>query len=286
MAPERKGQLSEYQRKLASGESALQAAASAFGDLERLEDDMDAYMRRRKLSAMVVDATALAITPILVRKLRPGEAAMLPVMVESKVGVSREEALDLLPEAREVSARYRHDSAVLSALAEAEFDAGNDDAAIAAADSALAIDPKNINAHIQKGYALAHKVESGALPQESWKDVRDQFIKANKIENDHPVPLVQFYLSFLKQGEQPTKNAIAGLEWAMQLAPFDESLRWLVAQQMVSDERYSDAAQTLAPLAYNPHPGEHTDNARELLKDVEARLAQGQESSPDSSNVE
>ena len=110
---------------------------------------------------------------------------------------------------------------MLAALAEAEFDAGNDDAAIAAADGALAIDPKQINAHIQKGYALAHKVESGALPKESWKDVRIQFIKANGVENDHPIPLVQFYLTYLKQGEPPTKNAIAGLEWALELAPFD-----------------------------------------------------------------
>jgi hypothetical protein len=58
----------------------------------------------------------------------------------------------------------------------------------------------------------------------------------------------------------------------MQLAPFDQSLRWLVAQQMVSDERYQEAAQTLVPLAYSPHPGEHTDKARKLLNDIEARL--------------
>jgi tetratricopeptide (TPR) repeat protein len=286
MAPERKGQLSEYQRELASGRSALQAAETVFGDLGRLEDDLDIYMKRRRLSAMVVDGAALTITPIAVRKLRPGEAAMMPVMIESKVGVSPEEALELVPEAREVGARYRHDPAVLSALAEAEFDAGNDDAAIAAADAALAIDPNNINAHIQKGYALAHKVESGALPKESWRDVRSQFIKANNVENDHPVPLVQFYLTYLKQGEHPTKNAIDGLEWAMQLAPFDASLRWLAAQQMVTDERYADAAQTLAPLAYSPHPGEHTEDARKLLQDVETRLAQGHGSPPGPSESE
>ena len=163
---------------------------------------------------------------------------------------------------------------MLAALAEAEFDAGNDDAAIAAADRAIAIDPKHINAHLQKGYALAHKVESGALPKESWKDVRSQFIKANSVENDHPVPLVQFYLTYMKQGEPPTKNAIDGLEWALELAPFDSSLRWLVTEQMIRDERYKDAAQTLAPLAYSPHPGEHTDRARQLLKDVEAKLGQ------------
>jgi hypothetical protein len=58
----------------------------------------------------------------------------------------------------------------------------------------------------------------------------------------------------------------------MALAPFDTSLRWLVAQQMVSDKSFSEAVQTLGPLAYGPHPGEHTAMAQQLLKDVEARL--------------
>ena len=272
MAPERAGQLLKYQRALATGHSALDAAESVFGDLQKLDKDLEYYMKRHRLSAMVIDPPYLSIGQINVRKLRKGEAEMLPIMIESKVGVSREEALELVPDAREVAGRFPDDPAVLSALAEAEFDAGNDDAAIAAADRAVAIDPKQINAHIQKGYALAHKVESGALPKESWRDVRAQFIKANGIDNDHPIPLVQFYLTYLKAGERPSKNAITGLEWAMTLAPFDQSLRWLVAQEMVSDERYQEAAQTLVPLAYSPHPGEHTDKARKLLNDVEARL--------------
>lgn len=277
MSPERPGQLSGYQRELASGSSALQAAEKVFGDLGKLEKDLDAYMRQRRISVLVVEEKHLAINPISVRKLRPGEAAIMPVMLESKVGVDSEEALALVPEARRIAAIHGNDPAVLAALAEAEFDAGNADAAIAAADAALALDPKNINAHIQKGYALAHKVESGDLPVESWKEVRQQFMRANAAENDHPVPLEQFYLTYVKQGQEPTKNSIDGLEWAMQLAPFDISLRWLVAQQMIRDERYADAIMVLGPLAYSPHPGQHTDEARELLKDAEARLKSASE---------
>lgn len=81
----------------------------------------------------------------------------------------------------------------------------------------LMIDPQQIEAHIQKGYALARKVESGALPPESWKDVRTQFLKANKVENDHPIPRMHFYLTYTKAGVQPTKNAIDGLEWAKEM---------------------------------------------------------------------
>lgn len=276
MEPERAGQMSKYGRLLAEGRSALEAAEGAFGDLDQLEKDMESYQGRRKINILLLKPATLTTGPVNIRKLRPGEAAMMPIMIESKVGVSSEEAKALVPEARKIAARHPDDPAVLAALAEAEFDAGNDDEAIAAADRALAIDPQQINAHIQKGYALSHKVESGVLPKESWKEVRSQFVRANKIENDHPIPLVRFYLGYLEQGEQPTKNAIAGLEWAMELAPFDPSLRWMVAGQMISDERFKEAALTLAPLAYNPHPGEHTERARQLLKDVEARLQESQ----------
>jgi tetratricopeptide (TPR) repeat protein len=282
MDPERAGQWARYVSLLTEGRAALDAAEGAFGDLDQLEKDMGRYMRRGTLNARVVSSTALTIGPIEVRRLRPGEAEMMPTMIESNVGVSRAEALELLPEARKVAGRHPDDAAVLTALAEAEFDAGNDDAAIAAADAALDIDPQQVNAHIQKGYALAHKVESGALPKEAWKDARIQFVKANGVEHDHPVPLVQFYLTYLKQGERPTKNAIDGLEWAMTLAPFDVSVRWLVAQEMVADERYEEAAQVLGPLAYSPHPGQNTEAALKLLEDVEARLASGKDSAPES----
>lgn len=272
MEPERAQQMLKFGQLLAAGRSALEAAEGAFGDFDQLEKDMDSYMRSSKMKVLELDQSKIATGPVTLRKLRPGEAAMMPIVIESKVGVRPEEAQSLVPEARKVADRYPDDPAVLAALAEAEFDAGNDDAAIAAADRAVAIDPQRINAYIQKGYALSRKVRSGVLPKEFSKDVRMQFIKANQVENDHPVPLVQFYLGYLAEDQRPTKNAIDGLEWALQLAPFDPSLRWLVAQQMISDERFKEAALTLAPLAYSPHPGEHTDRARQLLKDVEARL--------------
>lgn len=272
MTPERAGQIANYGQQLASGRSALAAAEAAFGDLGRLEKDVEAYLRQRKVSVLSLKQSALDIGPVTVRKLRPGEADMMPVIIESRVGVTAEEAKLLVPQARKIAARHPNDPTVLAALAEAEIDAGNYDEALTAADRAIALDANQINAHLQRGYALERKVESGALPKESWKDVRGQYVKANKVENDHPLPLVRFYLTYTKQGEKPTKNAIDGLEWAMTLAPFDASLRWLVAQQMIADERFSDAVQVLAPLAYSPHPGEHTDTALELLKQVEARL--------------
>ena len=273
MEPERAGQLVKYQQLLASGATALEAAERAFGDLDKLEQDLESYQRRRRVNVLVIDSKKLGVGPIAVRRLRAGEAAMMPIMIESKVGVTREEALQLLPKARKVAAEYPDDPAVLEALAEAEVDAGYYAAAIAAADRAVALDANRINAIIQKGQALYRETATGVLPKESWKDVRGQFVAANKVEHDNPIPLVQFYLTYLEQGVRPTENAVAGLEWALQLAPYDTSLRWLVAQQMIGDGRLDEAVQTLALLAYSPHPGEQTEKARKLLQQVEESRA-------------
>lgn len=274
-APERSGQLQKYQQLLATGDAALEAAEGAFGDLDQLDKDMQAYLERRTVTTYVVRPEALRTGTVAVRPLRSGEAEMMPVVLQSKVGVTQAQAEALLPEARRIAAQHPDDPAVLAALAEAEFDADNDDEAIAAAERALAIDPQRINAYLQKGYALKRKVQNAKLPAAAWKDVRGWWVKANKVENDHPIPLVQYYLSFVEPGEKPTRAAIDGLEWAMQLAPFDAWVRSLVATQMIVDDRYADAATVLAPLAYSPHPGEHTDQARRLLEEVEAKAKDG-----------
>jgi tetratricopeptide (TPR) repeat protein len=178
----------------------------------------------------------------------------------------------MLPEARKVAESYPDDADVLATLAAVELTAGNDDAAIAAAERAIAINPEQVGARLQKGHALFHKAETGALPNDAWLEVRDQFARANRIENDHPIPLIQFYRSYQVQGVEPTRNAVDGLAWAMQLAPFDASVRWLVSQQLISDDRLAEAAEVLAPLAYSPHRNEFTDRALDRLLEVQARI--------------
>lgn len=272
--PDRSGQLTKYEQRLAAGDGALQAAETAFGSLNQLQRDMNDYVGRRSLRGFSIPKKNLPIGPIVVRKLPAGEAAIMPTRMQSRMGIDAEkEAQPLVEEARRVAALYPTDPAVLTALAEAEFDAGNADAAIAAADRALAIDPKQMNAYVQKGFAIEHKIRTGALPKESWKELRAHWAKANRAENNHPLPLQGYYLTYLDEGLEPTPNAVKGLEWALALAPFDPSLRWTVAQQMVNDDRLTDAARTLGPLAYTPHPSESSEQARQLLAEIEAKLA-------------
>lgn len=243
----------------------MEAATEAFGDLKILDKELDKYLRQSRMNYMPIAASKLVVGDIALRKLEKAEAAVMPVVLRSKRGVDEDTAKLVLPDARAVAAQYPGHPAVLAALAEAEFDAGNDAAALAAADKALAVSPGNINAHLQKGYALARMMESADNPAKAAVAVRTQFLKINALENDHPIPLIRYYMSYRESGREPTKNAIEGLEWALTLAPHDQGLRMMVASQQMEDERFADAQATLLPLAYSPHASSLTEAAVELL---------------------
>lgn len=271
---DRKGQMEVYLAKLSEGQTEIEAAKTAFGDLKELDRDLTSYLRQRKITTYKIPAHYLKTGEIRIRKLNAAEAEMMPIRIRSKRGVDEEQAAALLGEARAVGAKYPHIPFVQSALAEAEFDAGNDKEAIAAADRAIAADPNRINAHIQKGYALARMAQDADDQDAAWKAVRTQFVKVNRIENDHPIPLMQFYLSYRGQGITPPEIAVQGLQRALELAPYDPQLRWMNANQYMIDGKYDWAVVTLGPLANNPHPSSLSEMAQALMKEAEAKAAQ------------
>ena len=264
---ERLPQYSQYARAYMRGTPSLQAAEEAFGDLDQLEKELKAYQRSRRIPAMRLTADVLPIGAISVVELSDGMDEMMDVIVQSRRGVTREEALELLPEARKIAAKYPDDAGVLTALAEAEYDAGNDAEAIAAADKAIALDPMRTNAYVQKGFALfriAKDAEGDGLDN-AFANAMSPFEKLNAIEADHPMPLIYNYRSFVERGVPPDENARAGLLRASQLAPFDQDLRLNAAMMLISNTQNSDARLMLRPLAASPHGGGSSSRAKSLL---------------------
>jgi len=270
---ERKGQINLYLAELAQGKSEVEAATAAFGDLEQLDRDLSNYLRQRKISIYNIPSQLLKTGEIRIRRMNAAEAEMMPVRIRSKRGVDEDQAAALLPDARAIGAKYPGDPFVQAALAEAEFDAGNDQEAIAAADRAIAADPNRINAYIQKGYALARMAPDADDQDAAWKAVRRQFVKVNRIENDNPIPLMQFYLAYRGQGITPPDIAVQGLQRALELAPYDPQLRWMNANQYMADGKYARAAATLVPLANNPHPSPLSETARALMEEAQQKAA-------------
>lgn len=271
--PAWRGKVGAYLRALTSGQSARAAAESTLGDLSELEQALDDYKTRPRLTSMRFSADQLAVGPVAIRQLTAGEAAMMRHRVVSVRGVNREQATALLARIRGVAGQYPQDAAVQDWLAEAEYDAGNDAEAIAAADRALAIDPSRVNAYVQKGYALfrqAKEAEEGPARIAAYRAAAAPFLALNGLENDHPLALYYFYLSFTQSGRNPGSSARAGLEHAVELAPFDWTLRLAAINMHLTAGEFPQARRALMPIAFYAHGGSLASAARSVVERIDA----------------
>jgi tetratricopeptide (TPR) repeat protein len=140
----------------------------------------------------------------------------------------------------------------LEVLAWAEFQAKRYEEAVAAADQALAIDPKAFEALIFRGRAqleIAKKDPKSA----DWAAIRSNFSRANRLDVHSPEPLMYYYQTYLEQGVAPPAQAVDGLLFAVDLVPQDDDLRLMAVRQLLRESNGDEARKLFAPIAYSPH---------------------------------
>jgi tetratricopeptide (TPR) repeat protein len=252
METRRQGQLARYIAALSSGTSSLDAAKQTFGDLNQLNKELNQYLGQR-LFEFKVGASRIKISSIDVQPLSPGAAQV--ILARARIKYKPADAEALAPQIREIEARYAGDELVESTLAEAELDTNHVAAAEAAADRALKANPRNTEAIVLKGRAMAERaagLEGPARPA-LFEQARQQLISANKFDTEDPEPLYEFYKTFLKEGVRPTDNALAALHYASDLAPQDLGVRMNSAIAYLNEGRPKEARATLIVVAYSPH---------------------------------
>lgn len=260
-APERQGQLRVYLRLINEGQSSIDAAREAFGDLRELENEMEAYRRSRARLRLVPylydEGPALAIRP-----LSEAEEARMELMILSRRGVTREQAQDQLDEARALVARYPESIEVVLAATEVEFDAGNYDEAEQLAERALGMDANSVGAALYWAHAALAKAEEDPA---QFQVARNRYIRANNLETGNPEPLYGYYLSYLLADETPPDDAVAALESAFGFAPFDPGIRTTLAYQLLAEDEYRIALNILQPLLNNPDATRESARLRGLF---------------------
>lgn len=249
----RDGQIEQFLRLIAQGTPPVTAGTQVFGDLNKLNAEVNAY-RTQRLNGLIIKPDRFTTDPVTVRALSPAEAAIMPLRFESATGVTTAEAKKLIPNARKIAATNPTNGWIQRIVAEMEYDAGNDAEAEAACDRALAIDPKNLMAMVYKARihlrrAVAAKPSDPAL----WRDARQWIVKANRIDPDYALPLVLFYTSYLLANETPRPSAIDGLLRAVELAPQDDEVRLLAFGALLDKGDLTAARRALAPVGFNPH---------------------------------
>jgi tetratricopeptide (TPR) repeat protein len=241
LKPERAGQLSKYLKLVAGGTDPVVAGTQAFGDLVKLDSELNVYVRQKWFKSLRIEAAKMPVGNIGVRDLRACEAQMVDVRMRSAVGVNDKTAPGVLADARKAAAGCENDPFVLRTITEAAYDAKDNAGAMAAADKLLAVDPANVMAMIYKGRVYARAKD--------WTNARTWFAKANRQDPNYALPLVLYYDSFTNAGQKPPRAAVDGLYRAIMLAPQDDMLRARVGRALVADGDLKLARRVMAPLA-------------------------------------
>ena len=264
IAKQRPGQLAAYLEAVNAGKPPLEAA-QAFGDLRKLDGELERY-KRGKIAGYLVSPKEADKIDVTLRKLTEGEAATMNVRIRSKRGVNAKTAPDVYADARRAAAAFPNDPGAQSVLAEAAYDARDLAAAEAAADRAIAANPNARDAWLYKAMArmaLARKAKDRS--KETLAAIRKAIAAGNKLETDDPKLLILYYRSFVDFGLPPSENAKQALARAFDLAPQDDRLRFNAARMFLREGNKTEARAMLAPLAYSPHGKGLAKRAADLL---------------------
>ena len=249
----RQGQFFKYIGLLNSGTRPIQAGEQVFGDLNRLNSEIERYVRAATIPSSVLSSDRIhPETNVAIRRLTEGENAILSYRITSANGVDDKTAGPLADRARPIAARYPNEVFVQRAMAEMEYDAKHYDAAEAAADRALAVDPNNVMAIAYKGRVIAQRALAAKDPA-LWRQARQLFLRANQANPEFALPFQLFYDSYIAAGQVPAAGAVTGIRRAVVLVPADSSLRVRAGIELIRAGELQLARTVLAPVAFDPH---------------------------------
>ena len=265
----RPGQFFKFIDAINAGMPPLQAGEQVFGNLEKLDQEIERYVRANKFPSSLLSAEKLsATTDVSVRRFTPGETAIFKYRLVSANGVDEKSAVTLANTARRAATGFPDDTFVQRTMAEIEYDAKGYDAADVHASRALAIDPKNIMAMVYKGRVAVQRAMISKNPAQ-WREARRWFLAANRLDPNYALPFALYHDSFVAAGQEPPADAIAGISRAVVLVPADSSLRVRAGIALIRAGDLKLARTVLAPVAFNPHEAGKNPYAK-LVKEMDA----------------
>ncbi|MEP7007927.1 MAG: hypothetical protein ABI810_18245 [Sphingomonas bacterium] len=251
--PQRSGQLGAYLAAMNRGKPSLDAAQEAFGDLKKLNAELDVYKRSRLLAPLRIPPAA-SPPHVTLTTLSPGQAEMMTIRMPMLYGVAKGYGLRMAIPAAKIAAQHPDDAIVQEQSAEAELLAGRLDKANEAADRALKLKPDFVDALIRKGMiAMRRARDAKTTDPATWTAARSWLLKANRADPNAVFPLYLYYLSYPQAKTKPTPGAIKGLMRAAALAPESSGVRMALARQMLVDGDAPSARNLLQPIAFAPH---------------------------------
>lgn len=246
-ARNRQGQLLQYLKAVGAGENGLTAAQRIFGDLDKLDGELQRY-KSTNLPAIEVIPPNYSPPRITMRKLGPEEERTVRDRIVLTRGVTRDKAKTLDRKLAEIATAEPKNYVAQILAAEAGLDAQSFVNSTTAANRALALQPDSVDALVYKARALIEAKEGDPL---RFAEARKLLAKARAIDGDDARPLIETYNAWRRSGAVIPEVAAIALDDAFPLAAQDDHYRMILARQLLEEKRYPAARQVLAPLAYS-----------------------------------
>jgi tetratricopeptide (TPR) repeat protein len=273
---ERRGQMGKYLDLVSKGMASIDAATQTFGDLAKLNKELDTYLMASRLSYMSTPESQSAPNTITVTALSEGEGAAMPYRIAMTRGTPHGLGEPQAVAMRKIADKYPQDPAVLTLLSEAEHDAGHWQASIDAADAALKLSPALSRALLWRGEGMIQLLSAAKeVDADKWKAARKWIIQANRASTEEATPLVLYYASYLRQGVAMPDLAVDGLHKALALVPQEDGIRLMYVMALAHQKKFTEAFDALAPLSNSPHGGENRDAVRKLADQIKKAQATG-----------
>ena len=263
----RAGELKNYLRLVNGGMDSAPAAKQAFGDIDKLNSEIIKYKSSGRLGGAVVRPPTAAPSEVEMRKLGADEEAAMRIRVRSKAGVTKSEIPGVAADSRAVTRAYPGSYLAHLQLSEAEFDGKNYDAAEAAANRALQINPQSVEALVRKAQI---GIERGKKDKAQLAVARESIQKAFEIDPYNPEILFLNYMTYFESGEPVPERAIIGLETAYDNARQDARLRLVLGRQLLIEKKGSLAKDILMPLGLDPHESKDQKKMRDIIDKIGA----------------
>jgi tetratricopeptide (TPR) repeat protein len=188
--------------------------------------------------------------------------------MRSRRGVGPKQARDVADEIAPKARRHPDSVFVQLAATEAFLDARRFDEADAAADRALALDPRSTDALVFKGMIAIQRGKAGDKAR--FAAARAPLAKATRIDSQDPRPYILYYESFRRAGEKVPESAVAGLEQIFKEAAFDSDYRLLLARQLLIEGEGAAAQDVLGPITYGFHGDQKHNKLRPVVDLIKA----------------
>jgi hypothetical protein len=252
-----------YLTAVARGEPALAAfKAHVHPDPAALGRTLERYVRSSKFTFSRYTRPEAKPAAVTITPLPPSADAMLMMYAALERGAAALPAEDrpaALAKVRAAAARFPGDDLAARTLAMAELALGSPAAALAQIDTLLARQPADPQLQRLKAQALLQIGGPDAVPA-----ARRLLVQvARAVPNDWRA--LHIYLHTYDIAHTRVPQSVADVvQRAWELAPQVDGLTIDMAAMLVQRDRLPEAAQVLAPVAFEPHNGQYSALARAL----------------------